>query len=53
MNVIYLVVLFSIGSNYPSATIIPQNSAKQCEQNSKYFNSKSEVKESYCIWGVK
>ena len=53
MNVIYLVVLFSLVSNGAGTTIIPQNSAKQCEQNAKYFNNQSEVRKAYCIWGVK
>lgn len=53
INVVYLVIVFSLGSAGSTSETIPQASMKQCEINQKSMLSENRVKEAYCIVGVK
>lgn len=53
INVVYLVVLMWTSSSGVTSVSIPQASMKQCEVNKKYMLSQNDVKNSYCIVGVK
>lgn len=54
INIVYLVILFSIGNSAGiTTTTIPQANMKQCEINRKHTIKETYVYSSYCIVGVK
>lgn len=52
INIVYLVVVFSVGSTGVTSEKIPQANMKQCEINQKSMLSKHRVDDAYCIVGV-
>lgn len=53
ISIVYLVLVFSYGSNGATSERIPQANIKQCEINKKSVMSQDIGTRAYCIVGVK
>lgn len=53
INIVYLVLVFSYGSNAATSERVPQANMKQCDINKTLVMSQNIGARAYCIVGVK